>query len=163
MQVKQTRIQDKPPEARTNRHLINSLRAIVRNLARDGPVRLLETTKRIRLLFNGAFIADTTSALFVWEHEYYPQFYLPMGSFVKPNGFDITLSHGEPITASDSSDEIVGGYLELAVRRAQNSNEEYRLISDMAIFASDLGGPAKCLRDYVKIDFKAIGEHSLHL
>lgn len=137
----------------------HSLKALVRNLAQNGPVRAIATPKRIRLLFNGAFIADTTSALYVWEHDYYPQFYLPMSAFVKPHGFDVTLHHGEPITETDKSSKIIGGYLEVAVRR-EHTNEEYRIVSDMAIFAADLEGRAECLRNYVKIDFKAIGKQT---
>lgn len=144
--------------ARANRGVSSSsLKALVRNLALNGPIRAIPTPKRIRLLFNGAFIADTTSAIYVWEHEYYPQFYLPMNAFVKPHGFDVTLHHGDPITVSDKSKKIVGGYLEVAVRR-EKTNEEYRIVSDMAIFAADLEGRAECLRNYVKIDFKVIGK-----
>lgn len=143
--------------SRTNKYTSTySLKALVRSLVHKGPVKAIPTPKRIRLLFNGAFIADTASALYVWEHEYYPQFYLPMNAFVKPHGFDVTLHHGEPITESDKSDKIVGGYLEVAVRR-EHTNEEYRIVSDMVIFAADLRGQAESLRNYVKIDFKAIG------
>ena len=35
------------------------------------------TTRRVRALFNGSYIVDTTRAQHVWEHEYYPQLYVP--------------------------------------------------------------------------------------
>ncbi|KAI1773331.1 DUF427-domain-containing protein [Hypoxylon cercidicola] len=46
-------------------------------IASKGPVKTLPTPRRVRILFNGKYVADTTSALYVWEHEYYPYFYVP--------------------------------------------------------------------------------------
>mgnify|MGYP000848352554 CR=1 FL=1 len=39
---------------------------------------MLPTPRRIRIRFGDSFIVDTTSAVYVWEHEYYPQFYVPL-------------------------------------------------------------------------------------
>ncbi len=33
--------------------------------------------RRIRAVLGGQVVADTTRALYVWEHEYYPHFYIP--------------------------------------------------------------------------------------
>jgi len=131
-----------------------SLKKLVKRLAEQGPFKSLETPKRIRLLYNGGFIADTSKALYVWEHEYYPQYYLPMEYFVKPNGFDVKLSHGDAI--EDDNGKIVGGGLQLEVRR-ENADEGYRVLNEMVLFAADLGGPAAPLRNYVKIMFNAVG------
>lgn len=133
----------------------SSLKKLVRKLAKDGPIRIMQTPKRIRLLFNGAFVADTNSAIYVWEHDFYPQLYLPMECFVKPKGFDVGLSHGEAIT--DKNGHIVGGILELAVRR-EEGNEDYRITDEMVLFAADLEGEAEGLRDYVKVVFSAVGK-----
>jgi uncharacterized protein (DUF427 family) len=35
------------------------------------------TSRRVRVLFNKKFVADTKEAKFVWEHPYYPVYYLP--------------------------------------------------------------------------------------
>lgn len=133
----------------------SSLKKLVRKLARDGPLKIMSTPKRVRILFNGAFVADTTSAIYVWEHEFYPQLYLPMECFVKPKGFDVGLTHGEAIT--DENGHIIGGTLELAVRR-EGMDEDFKTIDDMVLFAADLEGKAKELRDYVKVVFKAVGK-----
>ena len=133
---------------------LSSLHKLVKKLAGQGPFKLLETPKRIRLLYNGAMIADTTKAMYVWEHEYYPQYYLPMESFVRPEGFDVKISHGEAI--KDDGGKIVGGGLELAVRR-RNSNDDFRVLNDMVLFAADLEGPATPLRNHVKVMFNAVG------
>ncbi|KAI0165417.1 DUF427-domain-containing protein [Hypoxylon sp. FL1284] len=50
-------------------------------LATKGPVKTLATPRRVRIQFSGAYVADTTSALYVWEHEYYPYFYVPSSAF----------------------------------------------------------------------------------
>ncbi|KAI5863670.1 DUF427-domain-containing protein [Durotheca rogersii] len=53
-----------------------------RRLLEHGPVKTLSSAgRRIRVLFNGAYVADSTDALFVWEHPYYPFYYLPASSF----------------------------------------------------------------------------------
>lgn len=131
------------------------LRELVRRIAAQGPFKSMPTTKRIRLLFNGAMIADTTSALYVWEHEYYPQYYVPMESLFQPPGYEVCLSHGEAI--KDDHDKIIGGGLQLAVRPA-NTQEEYRVLSEMVLFAADLEGPASPLRNYVKVIFDAVDQ-----
>jgi len=42
------------------------------------PIEKIESTlRRVRILFNKKIIADTTSAKLVWEHPYYPTYYLP--------------------------------------------------------------------------------------
>ena len=33
--------------------------------------------RRVRVLFNKKFVADSTAAKLVWEHRYYPNYYLP--------------------------------------------------------------------------------------
>jgi uncharacterized protein (DUF427 family) len=46
--------------------------------ASPSPSKRIESTpRRVRVLFNKKFIADTTSAKLVWEHQYYPAYYLP--------------------------------------------------------------------------------------
>ncbi|OTA98533.1 hypothetical protein M426DRAFT_325911 [Hypoxylon sp. CI-4A] len=62
--------------ARTNPDLIE----LGRKLIEEGPVKTLPTSRRVRILFNGEYIVDTTSALYVWEHPYYPYYYVPRNS-----------------------------------------------------------------------------------
>lgn len=42
-----------------------------------GRVRVEDTAKRIRVLFGGAYVADTTHAKLVWERPQYPWYYIP--------------------------------------------------------------------------------------
>ncbi|KAK7755452.1 hypothetical protein SLS62_002680 [Diatrype stigma] len=52
-------------------------------LLKDGPVKALGTRRRVRILYNGAWVADTTSAVYVWEHPYYPYYYVPRRDFIE--------------------------------------------------------------------------------
>ena len=45
-------------------------------------MKTYHTDRRVRVRFGGVTIADTTSALYVWEHGAYPYFYLPSESFL---------------------------------------------------------------------------------
>ena len=47
------------------------------DLLKSGPQKEEDSPKRIRVLLKGAYIFDTTSTKLVWEHPYYPQYYLP--------------------------------------------------------------------------------------
>ncbi len=41
------------------------------------PSRVLPSPKRVRVMCHGQPLIDTTNALLVWEHDYYPRYYLP--------------------------------------------------------------------------------------
>ncbi|KIW06045.1 uncharacterized protein PV09_03221 [Verruconis gallopava] len=53
------------------------LPTLARHLLTHGPRKVLPTPRRVRVLFNRAYIVDTTSALLVWEHDAFPQYYIP--------------------------------------------------------------------------------------
>ncbi|KAI8951265.1 DUF427-domain-containing protein [Xylaria longipes] len=59
-----------------------NLDEIARSLLAYGPVKTLPAApKRIRIQLGGRFVADTTQAVYVWEHPYYPTYYVPLSSF----------------------------------------------------------------------------------
>jgi hypothetical protein len=49
-------------------------------LLQQGALKIEKTSRRVRGLFNSAYIFDTVEASHVWEHPYYPQFYVPISS-----------------------------------------------------------------------------------
>ena len=61
--------------------MASSLLSLGSRLAAEGPHKTHATPRRVRILHNGIWIADTTDALYVWEHPYYPYFYLPWAAF----------------------------------------------------------------------------------
>lgn len=54
-----------------------SLKDLGLKLLAKGPHKLEQTHRRVRALFGGIYIFDTLEPRHVWEHPYYPQFYVP--------------------------------------------------------------------------------------
>lgn len=50
---------------------------LARDLLAKGPHKLEKTSRRVRGLYDSAYIFDTTQARHVWEHPYFPQYYVP--------------------------------------------------------------------------------------
>ncbi|RDL40341.1 Uncharacterized protein BP5553_00320 [Venustampulla echinocandica] len=55
-----------------------NLQALTTTLTTSGPHKIEPTSRRVRALFDGVWIFDTTHSQYVWEHKYYPQFYIPL-------------------------------------------------------------------------------------
>ncbi|MCJ1257210.1 hypothetical protein MMC24_005035 [Lignoscripta atroalba] len=56
------------------------LEKLARDLLVKRPHKIEKSPKRIRVLFNKKYIIDSTQAKYVWEHPYYPQYYVPYDS-----------------------------------------------------------------------------------
>jgi len=59
------------------------LEALGEKLTTEGPHKIEGTPRRVRGLLGGKYIFDTTAAEYVWEHPYYPYFYVPKKAFEK--------------------------------------------------------------------------------
>jgi uncharacterized protein (DUF427 family) len=109
------------------------LRTLAATLLTTGPHKLEPTPRRIRILFGGTYIADTIHSRFVWEHPYFPQYYLPksdlpelkkVGQEIKAEGQGKTEGSGrawqaEVSAEGKSSDRVLvfeGGALDGLVR-----------------------------------------------
>ncbi|KEY67098.1 hypothetical protein S7711_07073 [Stachybotrys chartarum IBT 7711] len=80
-------------------------------LLRDGPKRLQPACRRVRVIHNGATIVDTAKAFYVWEHDYYPQFYVPLSDLKHSQWKD-----GEYATVKvENGDELVAFQVHLVV------------------------------------------------
>lgn len=138
----------------------SSLEALALRLAANGPVKTLPTPRRIRLLYKGACIADTlgtSGAVFVWEHAYYPHFYLPKKAFCEPDRFDTLYSESGNI--KNEHGRVIATTTDLRLRRRDDPSDSFDTITDSIVeFAHDLDGPAKDLRGLVKVKFDAVGE-----
>lgn len=118
-------------------------------LATEGPVKTLKTSRRIRILFNGVYIADTTDAVLVWEHPYFPQYYLPpyVLAQLEKNG---QVEKGSAV--KNDKGEIVATMLRLKVGE--------KACDSAFVFAYEhdhLSEKAKDLAGLVKIEFGAMG------
>jgi uncharacterized protein (DUF427 family) len=58
--------------------------------------KIESTPRRVRVLFNKQVIADTKDAKFVWEHQYYPIYYIP--------STDIQTKYLEKVKKTDDGD-----------------------------------------------------------
>jgi len=77
---------------------MSELETLAKALLKNGPHKQQSTHRRIRALFNKTYILDSvTGAQHVWEHEYYPQFYIPSADFAKG-----VLHKGQSITNGDA-------------------------------------------------------------
>lgn len=57
----------------------DSLGELAKYMVQHGPRKTLATSRRIRVVHNHTYVVDTTKATLVWEHDYYPQLYIPRG------------------------------------------------------------------------------------
>lgn len=124
---------------------------------------MLRTERRVRLLVNGACLADTigtTGAIFVWEHEYYPQLYLHRSALIdKIQGYNITYENKDHV--KDVSNTSIATTLKVKVERL--SDHHTKEIDDgFMVFEDDLTGKAEDLRGMLKVQFSAAGEFYLH-
>lgn len=92
------------------------------------------TPRRVRTLFNGIYLFDTTSALHVWEHKYFPHFWVPISAFDTS-----VLTKGTPYDPDG-----------VAFRASIKIKDK---ISDRVIISEN--GP---LKGYVRVEFKAAGK-----
>ena len=82
----------------------------------------------------------------VWEHPYYPQYYLPSTAFLGAEERGVKLDRGAPIKDSDGTT--------IADRHTLSVGD--RSTSDCITFTHNLTGPAAPLKGLVKINFNAV-------
>ncbi|KAK4500311.1 hypothetical protein PRZ48_008500 [Zasmidium cellare] len=129
--------------------MAGSLAPLALKLATQGPVRTLPIFPRlIRLLFNHTYILQTTKAVYIWEHPYYPQIYIPASEFTKHAHKALKISHGDEIKTDDG--KPVAQYWNLSVGD--------RTIDKAIAFSDTLSGKAKDLAGLVKVDFESVDQ-----
>jgi len=122
-----------------------SPRDLAIKLATNGPHKVLPTDRRVRVLFNGKYIATTTRAVFVWEHPFYPQYWIPEADF------DVPFSDKDKIevpVAGDDGDAMKVGQLS-TIKVGDRSAE------GIIIFYPTVTGPGAPLAGLVKVPFNA--------
>jgi len=102
----------------------------------DSQPKVVPTAKHVRGLLNGQFIFSTYQAKLVWEHQYFPQYWIPRADFLPAANFE----DDKPISgiASSTSKLGVGG-----------KGKSVSALSVDESVDSELAG-------LVKIDFKAL-------
>ncbi|KAK8856258.1 hypothetical protein PGQ11_012170 [Apiospora arundinis] len=85
------------------------LQKLGERLLTQGPVKSLRTPKRVRIQFGSTIVADTTSALYVWEHDYYPFYYLPLSAFREGALHNPEETSSSPSSASFYTTKLTAG------------------------------------------------------
>lgn len=108
----------------------DDLPSLARHLLKNGPRKSSATARRVRVLFNHTYIVDTTSAIHVWEHDAYPQYYVPQ------TALEHCTSHIEaPIKTADG---IVGAnILALRVPDSKRGSVEPQSTNRVIAFEND--------------------------
>ncbi|KXT10102.1 hypothetical protein AC579_9698 [Pseudocercospora musae] len=130
---------------------MDDLRKVALKLGKDGPVRTLQTPRLIQVLFNGRYIVKTTKSVFVWEHPFYPQLYIPASeikSYFEARSEDLKLTPGQEIKGED--DKVIATQWTFTVSD--------KSVEKILAFATDLPEPSKELSDLVKIDFASMDQ-----
>ncbi|KAK3718933.1 hypothetical protein LTR37_004849 [Vermiconidia calcicola] len=129
-----------------------NLKKLAVKLGTDGPVKTLKTPRKVQILFGGAYIIRTINASYVWEHPYYPQFYVPKSELVeasKQGGFDF--KEGEKFQLDNGTP--VGSQYEIKVHGDTGKSTDKVLA-----FNDDLSGKGEELKGLVKIEFSAMDQ-----
>jgi uncharacterized protein (DUF427 family) len=106
--------------------------------ATSSRLKVEPTAKRIRTYVGGQLLADTTSALLVWESPYYPQYYLP-----RADVRDELLVPSERTVHSPSRGEAAYHSIKVGDRLALDAVWEYP------------DSPIEAIRDHVRIEWSA--------
>ncbi|KAF2098033.1 DUF427-domain-containing protein [Rhizodiscina lignyota] len=117
---------------------------LVHKLLTEGPVNFASASgRRVRATFGGHWIVDTTDAVHVWEHKFYPQLYIPWSALKE--GSNVSVAKVEAI---EEKGVKVASILE--IKAGQKSTKE-------AIYFEEIKETGK-LSGLVKIDFAAIDQ-----
>ncbi len=105
-----------------------------------GSVRVEPGRKRVRAYLNGELVADTRTPFLVWEHPYYPTYYVPAPD-VRAALIDADVTEHSP---SRGDGEIL--HVKVATATAERAALRYP------------ASPIEQLRDLVRIDWNAMTE-----
>ncbi|KAL0936254.1 uncharacterized protein CTRU02_208469 [Colletotrichum truncatum] len=119
-------------------------------LLKNGPRKTLPTSRRVRVILNGTYIVDTTKAIHVWEHEAYPQYYLPTTELRNCNWKD-----KEAIHAADNAASSAAAVVQITIP-AHDGLKEFT--TDRALRFSDDEKSSGALRGLIRLEFGSMDQ-----
>ncbi|PVI05211.1 DUF427-domain-containing protein [Periconia macrospinosa] len=78
---------------------VEDLVKLAQKLSSEGLHKYEQTPRRVRGLLNGKYVFDTISAFQVWEHRFYPQYYIPVSSLTP----SAKLSQSTPVEGTNNT------------------------------------------------------------
>ncbi|KAK2054548.1 DUF427-domain-containing protein [Colletotrichum caudatum] len=134
----------KPGQFRAN------LPELARHLLVNGPHRVQDTSRRVRVILNQAYIVDTTSAVHVWEHVAYPQYYVRMSELRNCSWKDT-----QDIHSADDSSAVAAHVVEVTIP-GQNGAKD--LVTDRVLRFSDDEKLNGALKGLVRLEFGSMDQ-----
>lgn len=124
----------------------NSQTELAEFIVKNGPRKTLSTGRRVRVIYNSSFILDTTGAVLVWEHDAYPQYYVPLTALKVKSHEDVYIIKG-------NDDKAKAAVIEITVDPGKGISE--RKLDRAIRFEDDASlGPIAGL---LRLDFTAVG------
>lgn len=140
-----------PPRPPSPAYIVPSLPKLAAKLGSDGAVKTLSTPRTVKALLSGVYTIKTTNAVYVWEHPYFPQFYVPKSELVEQSkNRSFTIEEVKEIKSDDG--KAVAKQLKITVPNSGASTDQ------VIAFNDKLSGKAEELQGLVKIDFKAMDQ-----
>lgn len=128
----------------------NDLPSLAAHLLANGPRKTNATPRRVRVLFNHSYIVDTTSAIRIWEHDAYPQYYVPETALQ-----NCTTRVVAPIKAENGS--VGANILALRVPDSKSAPEPARATDRVIAFENDQR-IAGVLAGLVRLEFNSMDQ-----
>ncbi|KAF2424498.1 DUF427-domain-containing protein [Tothia fuscella] len=114
----------------------SDLKELAKHLLTNGPRKTNSTSRRVRVLFNNSYIIDTTQALHVWEHDGFPQYYIPFSALQNctPSVREDIKANGGGAGASILKIQVPGpkGFKEKTTDRAIRFSDDASLAGKLA-------------------------------
>jgi Domain of unknown function (DUF427) len=122
------------------------LKDLAKVICQKGPVKIADASgRRVRIVFDNQFIADTTRACFVWEKPYYPYFYVPL------KDVDPAILHENDIETVKDVNQVLA--LIRTYPRSKSVTSDRRMMHFLEIQSS----VSEELKGMVRFEFKEMG------
>ena len=127
-----------------------SLKKLALKLGIDGPVKTVSTPRKVQILYNGAYVLATTNAVFVWEHPFYPQYYVPTKELISSSKTrQWEFKEGEVFKAENGTEVA----MQCTIKVGTKSTDQV-----LAFSSENLSGKAEELKGMTKIDFASMDQ-----
>ncbi|TDZ22101.1 hypothetical protein Cob_v004833 [Colletotrichum orbiculare MAFF 240422] len=127
-----------------------NLPELAQYLLKNGPRKTRPTFRRVRIILNHTYIVDTTKAVHVWEHDGYPQYYIPTSELRNCNWKDKQNIHAENDGASSPASVV-----EVTVA-THDGLQEFK--TDRALRFSDDEKAAGVLSGLIRLEFGSMDQ-----
>ena len=129
--------------------LLSLAELVYKLLSKNGVRKVIPTSRRVRIIHNQTIIVDTTRAVHVWEHDFYPYFYFPIDELQNCTLVDKQL-------VRNSHEKVLAAIVELAIpaKSGRDAATNDRVIHFRNVLFTD----DKDMTNMVRIEFGSVGK-----